>query len=62
MRLPLGGHGGQVQGLLRRQPMGCERDDAIDLALALHVGERRPIATPPIFEEQLPSVPPRRLR
>src|SRR5919197_3429924 len=53
MRLPLVGHLSQLYGLLRRQHVGFERDDDIDLALALEYGERRSIDKATIFEEQI---------
>ena len=53
MWLPLVGHRGQLYGFLRRQHVGFERDDDIDLALALECGERRPIDKATIFEEQI---------
>jgi hypothetical protein len=55
MHLPLVRHLGQVYRLLRRQHGGFERDDDIDLALALQVGERRPSDKTTIGEEPITS-------
>jgi hypothetical protein len=55
MRLPLVGHRRPLDGLLRRQHIGFEREHDIDWALALQVGYCCPIDTPTIFEEQIPS-------
>src|SRR5262245_40869235 len=53
MRLPLVGHLGQGNGLLRRQHVGFERDDDINSAPALQVRYRCPIEKATIFEEQI---------